>query len=212
MTNEELAIRIASGEDALVSELWDNVEKFINWRASRFYFAYESRCKSFMVEIDDLYQVGYFAMLKGVEKYDPARGTKFLTLLDFCLKTQFFALTKMNYKGWQNNTSYSCESLDALIPSAEDISFVDAVSYEDRELTKIDEQAYWDAVTPAIAQALTTLTDCQLKIVRSLYYDGNTHSATARKYGISKGAVGTISRASLRKLRNAPELQVAQVC
>lgn len=212
MTNEMLAQRIAAGEENLMADLWSQVEKFVSSRATRFFFSYTDRCKALMIDTDDLCQVGYFAMLRAIEKFDAERGTKFLTLFDFCLKTQFFRLAKMDYKGWKHNTVYACESLDEQISTSEDISLLDTIAAEDTELEAVEERMYWAVVLPTLADALTSLTDCQRKVITSVYYDGQTHEATAERYGIQKGSVNSIKRASLRKLRNNAELCAACAC
>ncbi len=212
MTNEMLAQRIATGEENLTVNLWAQIEKFVSWRASRFFYSYMDRCKALIIDTDDLYQVGYFAMLRAVEKFDAERGTKFITMFDFCLKTQFFRLAKMDHKGWEHNTVYACESLDEQISTAEGISLLDTIAAEDTELEAAEAESYWAIVLPALSNALTTLTDCQRKIITSVYYDGQTHEATAERYGIQRGSVNTIKRASLRKLRNNAELCAAYAC
>ena len=58
MTNEELVQRIAAGDESYIAELWRQNEKFVRWRASRFFFSYEERCKSLVIDVDDLAQVG----------------------------------------------------------------------------------------------------------------------------------------------------------
>ena len=212
MTNEELVMRIASGEKEYVAELWTQVEKFIRWRANRFYLAYEDRCKAMLIDVNDLTQESYFAMVKAVKKFDASRGTKFTTILDFYLRQSFFSLTKMNYEGWQHNTIYACKHLDAPANAYDDRPLAATISDTDDELEAVEHEVYMLIVLPALDAALSSLTACQRKVIDSLFYDGLTHEATANRFGMSKGSVNTIKRASLRKLRSNQALCAAYAC
>lgn len=209
MTNEELALRIVAGESDLSLDLWNQVEKFVHWQANRFYFGYQDRCKQLSIELDDLRQEGYLAMLTAVEKFDPARRTKFLTVFGYYLKKRFFTMAKMHYTGWQRNKVHRSASLDAMISENDKENLLDTIADERNELEEVDEAIYWATVLPSLTQAFATLTKRQQEILVSIYYEGNTHEATAKKFGISKGGVSTIARGGMNKLRNNAALLAA---
>ena len=209
MTNEELVQCIIAGEEELTPELWNQIEKFVSWRAKRFFFAYQDRCKQLSIEFDDLYQDGYFAMLQAIEKFNPSRGAKFLTVFGFYLQRQFFTAAKMRSTGWQHNKVYACESLDAMLLTSEGINYLDTIPDKSNDLETVETEVYWAVVAPAINQALNTLTNRQREILTSIYYEGKTHAATGERYGISKGGVNSTIRRSLSKLRDNAELCAA---
>ena len=66
MTNEEIAVRIQQGETGLYSLLWERVEKLVTLLAGRYYARSQVICARSGLELEDLIQAGYFAMLDTV--------------------------------------------------------------------------------------------------------------------------------------------------
>lgn len=212
MTNEELAVRIAAGEDDLSADLWGQVEKYVKRKAISFFLVYQERCEKLGIEVDDLCQEGYFAVKRAVEKFDPALEKQFIALLAYSLKTQFYRLAKMNSQGWAKNKVHDCISLDTPVSTADNVSLAETIMDEDSGLEKVEENAYWAVASPALNEALKALTDRQSQIIKALYYEGQTFEATAKRYGISRGAVEIYKKASLKKLRNNAKLRAACFC
>ncbi len=70
-TIEELVVQIKkSGDSAAWSELFEKVDRYICSIARRY---------SQKAEIDDLRQEGYLALYLSIDRYEPARGVKFLS-------------------------------------------------------------------------------------------------------------------------------------
>lgn len=211
MTNEELVQRIAAGDESYIAELWGQNEKFVRWRANRFFFSYEERCKSLAIDVDDLAQVGYFALLKSIESYDPDRGTKFLTAFEYQLKRQFFTLAKMHYTGWQRNTTHQCAHLEEPIANADGLTLADTIEDKTDEIGAIEERLYSESAQKAVSEALSVLTDRQSEVIMAVYFDGLTFEAAAQRFSVSKGAVNNIVRAGRTRLRNSMSLQALHV-
>ncbi len=212
MTNEELAVRIAAGEDSLIVDLWAQVERYVKRRAISFFVVYQERCEKLGIEVEDLYQEGYFAVKRAADKFNPALEKQFITLLAYSLKTQFYRLAKMDNSGWAKNKVHDCISLDAPISTADNVSLAETLASEDSRLEEVEENAYWSVASPALNDALKALTDRQSQIITSLYYEGQTFEATAKRYGISRSAVEIYKKASLKKLRNNAKLRTACSC
>ncbi|MCI6760058.1 MAG: sigma-70 family RNA polymerase sigma factor [Clostridiales bacterium] len=212
MTHKELVERIAAGEESLIADLWSQVEKFVAWRANRFFYSYMERCQSLVIDTDDLIQVGYFALLQSVEKYDPVRGTKFLTAFEYYLKTQFFTLAKMRHTGWYKNPIHRCEHLDEAISNTEGLTLADTIASETDEIAETEHEAYLAAIQPVLDNVLQELTTRQLDIVTSIYCDGLTFEATAQKYQISKGGVSRIRSRAIHNLQSNAQLQAVYAC
>jgi len=85
LSNEEIVLRIQTGETELMEKLWEGVEKLIRKQANRVSHALGCR---FGVEADDLYQTGYFAVVAAVDTYTADAGP-FANWLMFYLKTAF---------------------------------------------------------------------------------------------------------------------------
>lgn len=207
MTNEELVQRITAGDESHIAELWGQNEKFVRWRASRFFFSYEERCKSLVIDVDDLAQVGYFALLKSIKSYDPNRGTKFLTVFEYQLKRQFFTLAKMHYTGWQKNTTHQCAHLDEPITNADGLTLSDTIEDKSDEIGAVEERLYSETVQKSVHEAFPVLTGRQLEVISAIYFDGLTFEIAAQHFGVSKGAINNIVRAGRNKLSENVNLQ-----
>lgn len=89
MTNEEMVRAIQNGRRDLIPQLWDQVVDFIRYMASK-------RLKSAPEEkqdlFDDMVNEAYFYVLRAVETFDSARGTLFITHLQYHIKTAFTAV------------------------------------------------------------------------------------------------------------------------
>ena len=107
MSNEELAARIQAGEQELLPQLWAQVRRFVCKMAHRRYFATNGLGG---VELDDLIQSGFLAVVQAVEYFKPDGEYKFLTYLDVCLKNAFASAG--GYRANKRDPLLDCISLD----------------------------------------------------------------------------------------------------
>ena len=91
MTNEELAELVQEGNDGLIPQLWEQVQVYVRRKAET---AMRSIPPEHGVEVDDLAQSGYFALLEAVATFDREKGT-FLCWLEKYLKTEFAGLSQI---------------------------------------------------------------------------------------------------------------------
>jgi RNA polymerase sigma factor (sigma-70 family) len=78
------------------------------------------------VEVEDLEQVSYFALLDAMRAYDPERGYSFLTWLGFPLRNRFNELTRLRAPGQRKDSTLTPVSLDEPVPGT-DIPIVDTL-------------------------------------------------------------------------------------
>ncbi|MBD5170043.1 MAG: hypothetical protein HDT20_08015 [Oscillibacter sp.] len=86
MSNEELAVMIQAGDRERLTELWDQVRRLVCQQARR--WAAGGRGG---VEVEDLQQAGFIAVLRAADSFDSSKGAKFTTALDYYLKQEFTA-------------------------------------------------------------------------------------------------------------------------
>ena len=209
MSNEEMVMQIAAGDEAQIVDLWLQFAKYVRAKAFDFFLVRQDRCMKLGIEVDDLYQEGYFAFLRAVKAFDPALGKPFISLFAYSLKTQFFMLAKMTHSNWACNKINDCESLDSILDAVGDAGYNNALLDEGADYGDVEEKIYWEAISPIIADALETLTPRQRQIITALYYKEKTFEAAAQQYGISKGAVEIHKNAALKKLRRNAKLIAA---
>ena len=82
VTNEELTAAIQAGNRELLPLLWEKNERLINQLILK---AVGSRTLPAHIDIDDIMQCGYFAMLAAVKAYKPSEY-KFTAYLSYSVK------------------------------------------------------------------------------------------------------------------------------
>lgn len=75
MSNEELCALARNGDVEARNRLIENNFAFVQKKA----FEIIEQCKDCRLDVDDLIQEGCFGILEAVSRFDPERGTKFLT-------------------------------------------------------------------------------------------------------------------------------------
>lgn len=89
MTNEQLVIKIKSGEKPAehMEQLYSQVRRFIHSIAWRFRGS---------GELEDLEQEGFLALYSAIEGYDPEQGVKFLTYAEYHIRQRIQRYLQMN--------------------------------------------------------------------------------------------------------------------
>ena len=88
-SNEELAARIKAGEESLLPILWGQCRRTVTILAAKYRGVMEQNA---FVDMEDFMQCGYFAMLAAVEAYDPEKGYKFSSYMNFKYKKQVYEM------------------------------------------------------------------------------------------------------------------------
>lgn len=198
MTNEELAVLIKAGKRDYLPQLWEGVRRFVWKQAARWAGAVGS---SSGVTFEDLLQAGYLAMVDAVERFDPERGTSFLTIMGYTLKTEFTLAAGLRTMKDRKDPLRRSVSLDAPVNDEEDGDTLgDFIP---------DPQAYWafEAVedmerNKAVEKALQRLTERQRAVIRCRYWQELTQEQTAKALGISSSTVAHDENKALRILRH----------
>lgn len=205
MTNEELAIKIQAGETSFLNDLWSQVERFVRLKAYSYSYKYESLCAQAGVTIEDIYQAGFFALLKAVEAYKPNEEIPLLGYFKYPLANEFGKLTGLrSRKQITLNSALSLESTkDGDAPALFD-SIADESSENDLE-DVIDEE-YRLSLRKALDQAIDSLSQKQAYIIRGQFFDDLTKSVLAERLKISQGRINTLQNDAFRALRKRAEL------
>ncbi len=116
-TNESLVQEIQAGNTEKMTDLWNQVERLIRWKAWRIVAAIDESGISTGIEYDDLCQCGYFALVTAVASYKPG-SCAFTTCFMNCLKTAFSETTGYRTKRQMQDPLRWAVSLD--LPVGED--------------------------------------------------------------------------------------------
>lgn len=200
MSNEEIAIKIQSGERDLVPELWNQVEKFVRLMANR---RLRHLPPSAGIEFDDLYDAGFLAVLDAVERFDPSQDTVFITLLTFTLRTAFAEAGGYRSRRQQRDPIHRAASLDEPVSGTEDLTVGDAVADDGAQAAFEDAEhrIYLEQLHSEMEGALAKLTAQQADILRRRYYNCETLQSIGTERHISPEAVRQEECRGLRYLR-----------
>ena len=114
MTNEELAIAVAQGQDDLQLQLWNQIKDFVRTKAYRAFALCGGRGG---VSIEDLMQQGYIAMRQAIPTYNAEKGS-FLAFFELWLRSAF--AEACDYRTTKRDPLNSSFSLDAPVEGGED--------------------------------------------------------------------------------------------
>lgn len=197
MSNEELAVRVQNGDADAILLLWNAVERFVIQQAEKYAFF-----KNGKVEIDDLISSGYFAVLRAAKYFDPDRGTKFLTLLGYCLKNAFSVVAGTRTS--KRDALMYCDSLNAPAFQWEEESEEQIERIKDdaaeQPYNDIEQADFIQYVRSVIVAALETLNPLQRDLLVDKYINNKSWEYCAEKHGFkySVNAIDMAERALYR--------------
>ena len=183
MTNEELVALIQAGERDRLPELWEQVERFVALQANQLLHAMgPDRAALAGVEFGDLYNSGYFALVDAAERYDPAAGCKFITVLRMRLKSYFSDTTGFRLARQRKDPLNSSKSLDARLKEGDEDSgaFGDFIPDPKaaQALQDVEDGIQRDYTRQAVRQALEQLPTEERLAIKAHYYEGLTVKAS----------------------------------
>lgn len=174
MTNEELAKLIKKGHTEYYGELWEQVKRFFIKRANVFYNLYRKRCVACGVELEDLIQCCFLALVKTVEAFDLHSGFKLLSYADFHIRNTLKEACGMRIH--KNEPMNNSSSLDEPISDEGDSTFLDTlvdeyafIMYED-----VDKELTLHRLRKELDRMLEELKPPQAQVLRMHYYMGMT--------------------------------------
>ena len=203
MKNEELAILIQEGRTELKTELWQNVEKVVNYLAYRLYLQYQDTCKHCGVELEDVKQEAYFAFEGAINAFVSQKNLKFTSYLNLQLKRIMQKMTNTNSK--KKRPLNMCGSLDDdLFNNDADKTTVsdtiaDITSEEafDLALHNIDN----DNLKEIMTTALLKCTEFQNKVIKLHFYEKKSIRKIAKELHTTPSRVVAQEKKALSQLR-----------
>lgn len=183
LSNEQLVELVQAGDRDALLVLWEQVRRLVLKYAGR-WAVYGGNG----VEVDDLMQSGFIAVLRAAETYDSSSGNKFTTYLDPMLKTEFSVATGRRTKKQQMDPLHSSLSLDApLTDDNEDFTLADTLPDPTAEAAFDDvaERDRLERLHDVLEEAIAQLTTAQQEALRGRYWmeeavDNKAHNAALR--------------------------------
>ena len=197
MTNEELAELIREGNDGLIPQLWEQVQVYVRRKAET---AMRSIPPEHGVEVDDLAQSGYFALLESVATFDREKGT-FLCWLEKYLKTEFAVAG--GYRTSRRDPLNLSTSIDRPVSSddSDGETFAETIPDETDSYADIEEQIYMEQLHAALDSAVDRLPSTQREVIRGRYWQGKSLRNLSEELGVSIEGIRRREKAALSELR-----------
>ena len=171
MTNEEIAVQIRNGRKDLILPLWLQVERFVRKMAGQRLVLTEGFGG---VEISDLTQSGFLAMLRATYSFDESKGYAFTTWLGLHLRGAFSEAAGLHTKRERMDPINSALPLETPLGDEDGATFADIVPDPAAvgAFEKVEEQDAQQALRNALEKALKTLPERQEDALRMKYYRG----------------------------------------
>ncbi|MBR6119371.1 MAG: sigma-70 family RNA polymerase sigma factor [Oscillospiraceae bacterium] len=209
MTDEELALKIQNGEKSLIAELWKQVERKI-----RIYVNHELqidsmhyRAASVGVTKEDLYQEGYFALLRAIKAYNPDKGFRFVSYLKYTVKNSVADAIHIRTPGDRDNPTYRAISIYSPIADDSESQLLDFLQDPKDQFEEIEEAEQRKCIEKDVGDSIADLSPVQRRIILSRYYKLMTLSEIGKSEGISGQRVSQIENLALDQLRKDARIQ-----
>lgn len=204
MSNEELVQQIQSGED-LYGELWGECSGLVAWKARQVLTALDGKgC----VELEDLVNSGFLAMVAAVESYQPENGA-FSTWFMYYLKTAFAETTGYRTRRSKNDPIQYAVSLSTPLSDEEEAGeLIDVIPDPGgvAGLDDVEEQEYRRQLCQAMDEVLSKLPEDLRDVTVCRYLEGLTQKQTAAQMGSTRSKVMRREQEAMRALRKPSNL------
>jgi RNA polymerase sigma factor (sigma-70 family) len=142
---------------------------------------------------EDLQSLGYLGLLRAAKTFDPGRGVAFSTYAYRCIETTISGALKR-----ETDRQIDCISLSLLTNEFEDHPLEDQIP--DKGVDAAAE-ALNSCERELFERAVEGLPEKQARLVRALYFDGDSVVQVAQRWGINAQAVQNIHVKALKALR-----------
>ena len=199
-TNEQLALACQAGDKQAIAQLWEQTKALICSWCYHYYERGRDRCAACGVELADLQQEGFLALLDAVQAFQPEQEYKFTSYLNFPLKNRCNAL--LGKRGAPRLLN-GCGSLDETIGEDEDTSRLDMIADPSagEEFESAEDREYNRQLHEALQEAMDTLQEQHRDILQWRYYDGLTLQEIADRRHCSTEYARQLNRKAISRLR-----------
>lgn len=206
LTATELAKLIKSGEVGAESyeELWLLLWGFTCKVAYTFYVKNEWRCNQCGIELNDLKQEAYIAMINALNDYPIECEYEFITYYGTHCKRSFYRLAKLTTAAGRNDVGLKAVSLSTPLKEGDSEAIIEEMCVDEtaeEAFNEIIERDFQRECTQALDEALKRLPVKHSEFIRYRYYENKTFPELAQLYGCHRSTVVQKQRRILHNLR-----------
>jgi len=153
-------------------------------------------------EADDLISVGSIGLIKGIETFEPGKGSQLATYAAKCIDNEILMYIRANKKHRQSVSLSESVGVDK---EGNEITLMDIIPVKEESIfTKVETAIVWEKVLTVIESALT---DWEQEIIKKRYGIGDRKPCTqlevAGDMGISRSYVSRIEKRAIQKISKA---------
>lgn len=206
MTNEEIVVKIQTGEQHLMGELWERLAGLVKWKAHRIMTILNSTGTNCGVEFDDLYQSGYLALVAAVKTYSGGEGA-FSTWLMYYLQTAFAETSGYRTERQKSDPLRHCLSLDAPLGDDADgdtVADLQSDPGSTAPFESVEQQMYLASLREALDKELSELPPQLEAVIRQRYFNTATFEEIGTAIGVCTSRVQQLEEKALFALGEPP--------
>lgn len=212
MSNEELVQQIQAGNQELMPELWGAVKGFVMQQAHKAACKLDALNEKMGLDTyNDFVNTGYLATYEAAHKYDPQRGTVFLTVLGYYIKKHFNCLyaelsgwSRSTFKKVQNTGLINVDSLNRpkYGENSEDaIELGDSIADPDDQLENLIDKLFIQSLRTELDGLLDRIDTRSAAAIRLTYYCNKTKDQVAYSLNTTASEAARLLAKGMRELR-----------
>ena len=199
MTNEELAIKIQAGETDLLVDLWEQNLGLVNTKAYGLFNSCRDVCNSSGIELDDVIQLCFLALVDAVQGFDPEQEYKLTSYINYPLKNHFRALTGI--RSSKRNPLNTSKSLNERVGD-EDTELIEFVKdSKNSQYDAVIDDVYNSELRDELEKAISCLSDKGAYVIRSRYFKDKLQREIALEMGVTGSYIRELEFKALQKLK-----------
>lgn len=204
MSNEELAALALQGDKQALTQLWEQVNRFVCSYMARMALSPTGQAcmQRAGVTLEDLTQEGFLAVADAVKLYEPERDAKFITFLAYRLKAYFCKAIGMRTQRDKRDPLLTAERIERKL-SYDDESYClsDTIPDPQDDMQRADERIYNEQLHNALERCMETLPQKNADVLRRRYYQSQTLLQIAEHYGVTIEMARQYSHKALEQMR-----------
>lgn len=209
MTNEELVELIQAGDSEKLSDLWEQVERFVELKANRFI-----RSTPFSDDLaEDLKQAGFLAVVNAAAAFDLDRGFTFLSYLPYHLKVEFYKALGLRTERQRRDPLHTARSLETVLMESDNgdaLTIEDTQGAPDPGYEDTEQRIYIDELRAALESEIDLLPEKEGRIIRRYYFEGDTLTAIAAEENVTPQLIRARKQKGMRLLRKRANSALAE--
>ena len=213
--NAALAALAAAGNSFALGQLWQINQGFLGQQFWKWYSQHQDTAQAYGLTLEDLKQEGFLAVQYAAEHYSPDKGS-FTTFLGIAVQRQLAIVLRGEHvrlvttdDGRQVQVSANplnnCASLDTPLndDDPDDSGTVGDLQPDPAAsagFEAAEHEIYIEELHAALEEALNKLSERESKVIREIYWKGQTLREIADAEGVTLSRIGQDKNKALRKL------------